>query len=192
MKTPRFPFALLVLSVCTLPARGARSQDMDVPVAIQVPVFLKVITFDRQLKARAGAEIVIGIAYQRGNRESVIAKDEAMQAFAAAVDGVAGLPVHVEPIDLDDELLGNAVKRLPLTFLYVTPLRATDIGAIAAVTRAARVTTLTGVPRYVSRGLAIGVGLRDGRPRILLNLEAARLEGADLAAELLKLATIVK
>jgi hypothetical protein len=54
------------------------------------------------------------------------------------------------------------------------------------------VVTLASVPAYVGAGLAIGVALRDGRPHILINLAASRLEGADLASELLKLATIVE
>jgi hypothetical protein len=51
---------------------------------------------------------------------------------------------------------------------------------------------MSGVPRHVASGLALGVGLRGGRPRILVHVEASRLEGADLSAELLKLAEIVK
>lgn len=189
---PRLSLALFVLAAGALAARRAGSQEMDVPVGIQVSVFLKVISFDRQLHLRAPTEVVLGIAFQSGNRASVIAKEEARQAIAAARDGVDGLPIRVETIDLDVERLGEALARHGLTHLYVTPLRATDIGAIAAATRAAQVTTLTGVPRYVSRGLAIGVELRDERPRILVNLNASRLEGANLSAELLKLATIVK
>jgi hypothetical protein len=54
------------------------------------------------------------------------------------------------------------------------------------------VVTLAGVPAYVAAGLALGVALRGERPHILINLAASRLEGADLAAELLKLATIVE
>lgn len=189
---PRLPLVLLALAAGALSPQRARAQDMDVPVDLQMSVFLKVISFDRQLHVRAPTEVVIGIAFQGGNRASSIARDEARRSIAAARDGVDGLPIRVESIDLDVERLGEALRRRALTHLYVTPLRAADIGAIAAATRAARVTTLTGVPRYVARGLAIGVELRAERPRILVNLEASRLEGAELAAELLKLATIVR
>ncbi len=189
---PRLPLALFVLATGAFSARRAGAQEMDVPVAIQMSVLLKVISFDRQLPLRAPKEVVLGIAFQSGNRASVIARDEVRQAIAAACDGVNGVPIRVEAIDLDGEPVAAALKRRALTHLYVTPLRAADIRALAAATRAARVTTLTGVPSYVARGLAIGVVLRGERPHILVNLDASRLEGADLAAELLKLATIVK
>lgn len=186
---------LLRLALLALPAVAttrAAAQDMDVPVGTQVSVLVKVIGFDRQLPARAPTELVIGIAFQSGSRTSRAAREEARQGFAAVRGGINGVPIRVESIDLDSERLDAALRRLDPTFLYVTPLRAADIDAIVAAARAARVTTMTGVARYVSRGLAIGVALHDGRPRILVNLEASRLEGADLASELLKLATIVK
>jgi hypothetical protein len=183
---------LLLLATSAYGATPLAAQDMDVPVATQVSVLVKVLGFDRQLPVRAPDEIVVGIAFQGGNRASRLAKDEAVQAFTAARDGINGVPLRVETVDLDTERLATALRRLQATALYVTPLRATDIGAIAAAARAERVTTMTGVARYVGRGLAIGVALHDARPRILINLEAARLEGAEFAAELLKLATIVR
>lgn len=184
--------SLVLLALLALPAARAVSQDMDVPVGTQMSVLVKVIGFDRQLPVRAPTELVIGIAFQSGSRASVLAKEEAQRSLAAVREGVHGVPIRVETIDLDGERLDAALRLLKPTFLYVTPLRAADIGAMVVTTRAARVTTMTGVARYVSRGLAIGVSLHNGRPRILVNLEAARLEGADLASELLKLATIVK
>lgn len=183
---------LLAAGALVAPIARVRAQEMDVPVSIQISIFLKVLTFDRALVGRAPAEVVVGIAFQRGSRASVLAKDEAVRALRAAPDGVAGVRVRIETVDLDVERLPEAIARRGLTHLYVTPLRATDVRTIAVVTRAAQVTTLSGVPAYVTQGLAIGVELRDGRPRILVNLRASRLEGADLAAELLKLATIVE
>lgn len=184
--------SLVLLALLALPAARAVAQEMDVPVGTQVSVLVKVIGFDRQLAVRAPTEIVIGIAFQGGSRASRVAKEEALRGFASARAGINGVPIRVETIDLDGERLETALRRLTPTFLYVTPLRAEDIDAMVVATRAARVTTMTGVARYVSRGLAIGVSLHDGRPRILVNLESARLEGADLASELLKLATIIK
>lgn len=183
---------MALMALVVLPATRAGAQDMDVPVGTQVSVLVKVIGFDRQLPVRAPAEIVIGIAFQGGSRTSRVAREEARRVFAAVRGGINGVPIRVESIDLDDERLDAALRRLAPTFLYVTPLRAADIDAIVVASRAARVTTMTGVARYVARGVAIGVALHDARPRILVNLEAARLEGADLASELLKLATIVK
>jgi hypothetical protein len=51
--------------------------------------------------------------------------------------------------------------------------------------------TLTGVAEYVRAGIAVGIGVRDDRPEILVNLAAARAAGADFSAQLLLLARVI-
>lgn len=178
-----------VVSAASPPARAFGSQEMDVPVDVQLPILLKVITFDRKLAMRAPREVVVGVAFQSGNRASVVAKDQAMRILRDAADGTRMRGVA---IDLDQGELHLVLAAQRITHLYVTPVRALDLRDVAAWARGAGVTTMSGVRRHLESGLALGVGLRGGRPRILVNIEASRLEGADLSAELLKLAEIVK
>lgn len=169
---------------------AARAQEMEVPVAVQLPLFLKVMSFDRQLRSRTAGTLVIAIVYQRGYRASAAAKDEAWRA-AVRVGEVAGMPVHLVAIDLDRDELAEALTRSQATLVYLAPVRGIDMKEFASVTRAAQVTTLTGVVRYVELGLAVGVRLRGDRPRIVVNLAASRSEGAELTAELLRLAEVL-
>jgi hypothetical protein len=165
------------------------AQEMEVPVAVQLPLFLKVMSFDRQLRSRAAGTLVIAIVYQSGYRASAETKDEAWLSVSG-VHEIGGMPVHVVVIDLDREELDAALTRSQVTLLYVAPMRGIDVKDFVHIARAAQVTTLTGVVRYVELGLAVGVRLRGDRPRIIVNLAASRLEGAELAAELLKLAEV--
>jgi hypothetical protein len=178
--------ALLCLGMST--AVGA--QEMDVPVAVQLPLLLKVMSFDRHLRARAAGTLVIAIAYQSGYRASADAKDEAWR-LASNTRQIDGMPVSVIAIDLDREELPAALARGQVVLLYVAPVRGIDIKDLVQVARAARVRTITGVVRYVESGLSVGVRLRGNRPRIVVNLASSRLEGAELAAELLKLAEVL-
>ncbi|MEO8335864.1 MAG: YfiR family protein [bacterium] len=188
--------ALLVrtLVMGALLAVGTRgtlwAQEMEVPVAMQLPLFLKVMSFDRQLHARTAGELVIAFAYQGGFRASVETKEQAWRS-TIGVHEFDGMPVTLVAIDLDKEGLAAALSRSKATLLYIAPMRGVDMKELMAVTRAARVTTLTGVVRYVELGCAVGVRLRGDRPRILVNLVAARLEGAEFAAELLSLAEVL-
>ena len=93
-------------------------------------------------------------------------------------------------VDLDRESLSDCLKIHAASLLYIAPLRAVDVAALTATASAAGVTTVSGVPQYVSEGVAVGVRLQRDRPRILINLQGARLQGADFAAELLKLADV--
>ena len=164
---------------------------MEVPAAIHVPLIVKVLSFDRQLRVRAGRALVVAVAYQGGNRASVTIKDDIVQLLDAERESIDGLTITAVAIDLDREELDAGLRARHPTVLYVTPLRGVDVTRIAAAARAARVTTVATVPRDVSRGLALGVGLLADRPRLLVNLTAARLEGADFSAELLKLAQVI-
>jgi hypothetical protein len=171
-------------------ASAAVAQEMEVPVAIQVPLFLKVMSFDRLLKSRAGDELIVMVAYQSGNHASLMAKDEVLRAMSAGSAAVDGITIRTIALDLDRESLADGLRDQRVALLYVTPLRAFDIGAVAAAARAAHATTITGVPRYVALGLAISVRLQGDRPKLLVNVQASRLEGAELSAELLKLAQV--
>jgi hypothetical protein len=178
-------------AVLTFGARTPlRAQEMEVPVAIQLPLFLKVISFDRQLRTRSAGALVIAFAYQGGFRASADAKEQAWRA-ASAVHEIGGIPVTLVAIDLDKEGLAVALNRSKATILYISPMRGVDVMELTAITRANQVTTLSGVVRYVELGCAVGVRLRGDRPRILVNLAAARLEGTEFPAELLRLAEVL-
>jgi hypothetical protein len=163
---------------------------MEVPVALQLPLFLKVLSFDRNLSARAGDTLVVGVAYQSGYRASGVVKDAIVRAGAGLRPAAGDLPFRIVAIDLDRESLATALSRLGVAILYVAPVRGVDMKAVAATTRAARVTTLTGVSHYVEQGLSVGLRLRGDRPQILVNLDASRLEGAEFGAEFLKLVQV--
>src|SRR5687767_1261167 len=177
--------AIGVAYVCT-PAL-AEAQDMDVPVQIQVALFLKVLTFDRNLVVSPSSEIVVGVVFQSKYRSSVAAKNIAMTALLETRNK---RKIRAIAIDLDRETLITALPRHRPSVLYVAPLRAIEIGDLATVARNANVTTLTGVTEYVALGLAISVRLQGERPKLVINAEAAKAEGADFSAELLKLAQI--
>ena len=168
--------------------------DMAVPIEVQHPLFLKILSYDRKLPARVGPEIVVGIVYQSRYRPSVAARDGLARVMeATSVRSVKDIPVRYVSIELSSpEALAKSIKENHLDVLYVCPLRAFEAEAVALQSRRAGITTLTGMPAYVEAGLAIGIDLRDGRPEILVNLPAAKAEGAEFSAKLLKLARIVK
>ncbi len=189
MPTPKF-IAVLCAGFLVL---GSGTRDMVAPMDVQYPLFLKILTFDRKLDRRAGKEIVIGIIYQERVRASWLAKDEFLDAMEnSPIKRIKDIPVRAVPIALDDggtieeELVGEAID-----VLYVTPLRAHDIRKITRLSQARRLLTLTGVPEYVDAGLSVGIGISGDTPEILVNLESAKKEGADLHASLLRLARLV-
>jgi hypothetical protein len=174
-------------------SRPASAQAMDLPIETQIPIFLKLLTFDRNLETRAGAELVVAILFQGGNRESLIVRRQAEAELKKAAQAFEGLIIRIVVIDVEAE--SDLARRLQddgVDAIYVSPLRAVDIREILKVTRAARVRSFSGVTRFVNQGVAMGVTMRGDLPQILVNLAAAREEGADYPAQVLKLARLVE
>ena len=188
---PRVSFltTILILSELTL----CQAQEIAVPVEVQVPLFLKILTYERNLEKRAGPEIVIGIIHQRKFRKSLVTRDQFISAVKKLpAPKIGNIPFSCVPIDLSDEVdLNKIISKEKIDLLYIAPLRATGLEPITAASRALQLTTLTGVPEYVESGLALGIGTRGGRPQILVNLSAAKAEGADFNSQLLKMARII-
>lgn len=186
-----FVLLLGVLLVPCVSVAVASAQDVPTPVALHPPLLAKILAYDRNFAERAGAEVVVGVLYQPRYRASFTV----MQAFLEAskvAQHVKGRPVRCIPIVLEEAAALQArLEAESIDALYITPLRAIDIDGIAAVSRTRRVLTFTGVPAYVEAGIAVGVGLTQNKPKILVNLPAARAEGAAFQAHLLKLAHVI-
>jgi hypothetical protein len=161
------------------------AQEVAVPVEVQVPLLLKILTFNRSL-TDAADPLVVGIVFQHRNRASAAIGEEVRGLLMAAPR-----PIRVVVIDLDETRdLRGTLLRESVRVVYVAPLQAVSVSTLTEATRGERVVSVTGVPRYVEQGLAVGIDLSDSRPRIVINLAASRAEGADFSAELLKLARL--
>jgi hypothetical protein len=180
------------LALSGLAATPAGAQDISVPIEVQVPLLLKILSFDRTLAAGSRDSLVVGVVFQSHYRVSAGVSDEVCRALAAAGrNTTAGRALRVVTIDLDQPgNLGAALLRERVRVLYVAPLRAVATSAVAAATRERQVISLTGVVQYVEEGLAVAVDAKGERPQIVINLAASRAEGAVFAGQLLKLARL--
>jgi hypothetical protein len=164
---------------------------MSVPIEVQLPLLLKILTFDRTLAASAQDSLVVGVVFQSHYRTSAGVADEVCRILAAGRNPNAARVLRVVTIDLDESgALDATLLREGVQVLYVTPLRAVATSAVAAATRERQVISLTGVIRYVEEGLAVGLDANGERPQIVINLAASKAEGAAFAGQLLKLARL--
>jgi hypothetical protein len=173
--------------------RPAAGEEVLVPPELQAALLVKVLSFDRNLRALAGKDLVLGILVQRGNRASRDAAEEVMAAVAGLGEPSAREPrLHAILVEVGSGQLGASLDALHVEVLYVTPLRALSIAEVTAATRARSVRTVTGVPTYVREGVSVGLAVRDDRPEILVNLAAARAEGSDFSSQFLNLARVIE
>lgn len=183
---------LAVVALTDVPRLPA--QELAISVDVHVPLLMKILNYDRSLPAKLHGQINVGLLYQGKYRTSANVADEVRAAIAQLPeDALSGYPVNLVAIDLDKtDDLGKALVEHQVQVLYVTPMRGADLAMVVQVSQVAQVLTVTGVPRYVEAGVAIGIDRKGERSQIVVNVAASRAEGADFSAQLLKLARVVK
>jgi len=189
---PLLASALLLRTALT-PAT-AMAEAMAVPAERQVTIIFKVLTYDRQLEARAGAELVVGIVHDPTDKDSATAADEIQTTlFKFAGKTVRSLPIKYFLIEYSKPADAEAfIKAKNINMLYVTPGLSKNLPEILKIAQTHHIPTVTGVPEYVRRGVSLGIGLRQDQPQILINLASSRAEGIEFDASLLRIATIVQ
>jgi len=187
----------LVISVSLLlPAAdtGPGATESLLPVGVQAPLIAKMLTYDRALPQRAGDTIHFAVVFQQDFPESRELALDLLRTFAhPAFANIGNLPVVFHKIMYEDsEQLRAELREHGVHIIYLAPLRAADPALLIRSARFAGAATVTPLRAYVREGAALGVILREGRPHLLVNMKAARLQGMDLSAQLLKLAEIIE
>ena len=165
---------------------------MDLPIETQWPLYDRILQFDRRFETRADDGIVVGVLYQGRFRPSTLARDELMQFASRTSLQLGGRDVRLVAIEVTTlrEVELELVER-GVDVVYFTPLRGAPLRELAGLSVEHRMVTLTGVREYMDSGVGIGLGLRGGRPEILVNLSSCQAQGVELSSELLKLVTFV-
>jgi hypothetical protein len=184
--------AAVVLGLAAAPAFAA--EETDVSPDVQVPIIMRILAYDRNLESRAGAEVTVGIVYAPADPQSVKEANAVSDAFYRyAGKTVKRLPIRYVLLEYTTpENLERSVATRGIDVLYVAPGNAQNLAGITRVSQARSITTTTGVPDYVRRGISVGVGRSQERAQILINLTSSRAEGCEFDASLLRIATVVK
>ncbi len=193
-RLPTAAIALLALSSgVARPAWAAEA--MPFPADVQITLLLKILTYDRSFQYKAKSGVTIGVIYAAGDPDSVRAKDEIVKTLQAVADRtIKNVPIRYVALEYKDAAtLEKAVRANGVNVFYVSPGNSSAVQALTKMSHTYSITTATGVPEYVQRGVAIGIGIKpDKKPDILINLPSSRSEGSDFDASLLRIATVVK
>ncbi|MEZ4388223.1 MAG: YfiR family protein [Candidatus Krumholzibacteriia bacterium] len=164
-----------------------------VPANDQIPIYLKLLSYDRTLWTPSPTHVRIALLHRRGDEPSRANLDAIRDALAGtaapAVNGVALETVPLAWTDADGlsrELAGNGCA-----VLYITAGFDAELPAIAAVARDHRLLTLAGDEGYVGRGVAVGVEQDGGWPRLTVDLRALAAAGHQIDARVLRLCRVV-
>ena len=88
---------LLFLSLTNM---AALNSD-EIPVAVKIPIFLKVLSFDRQLHIRSGNNLNMLIVFQGKYKQSQLERDEVEDVLAnLSINSIEGMPINYYYMDI--------------------------------------------------------------------------------------------
>ena len=168
--------------------------EESVPPSRQVVILMRALAYDGNLKSRAGDTVNIAILHKRGNAASEAMANSMTKAFSALESTqVSGLPIVVSRLTYTgEEALKKSITGAGIDFVYVCDGLEGDLEAIERSTRQMKVLSVGSLQQHVEKGLSIGVFQIEAKCTILLNLPASRLEGVSFAADLLRLAKVIR
>jgi hypothetical protein len=174
-------------------AFGAIAEPMPFPADVQVALLLKILTYDRSFQYKAKSGVSIGVVYVPGSPESVRVKDDISKTLGQlAGRTIKNLPIKFTVIEYTNPAaVDKALRAHGVNVIYVAPGNSDSLEQILKLSHTYGMTTATGVPDYVKRGVAIGIGVKQDKPQILINLPSSRSEGSEFDASLLRIAEVL-
>jgi hypothetical protein len=191
-KSPRLSSLIVAFLLPLLPA--STLARVSVPESRQIPIFLKILAYDRNLNQRVGERLNIGIIYSdRTNPESGDNLSNVIEALGQNQSTeIKGLPVTFTVLRFSTpEAFTQRLMEAGINIVYLTSGLRENLRDIVAVTRQLKVLSLAAEIVYLKSGVALGLHPIEGRLRIFINLKASREEGARFSANILKLCEIV-
>lgn len=181
---------LALLSLVAGVTNAGEVEEVNPDLAAQL--FLKILSYDRNLVTRAGGRLVLAIVYRPESPESERIRDGVQAAFQDRVGKfpIQGRSVAVTTVPFDAKLMTKRLQAVGATIIYATPGLDDQTGAVAAAAQLLRAPTLTGRRSLLEAGLAIAVVTNEDRPGIIVNLPVSKALGMDLDPNLLRLAEV--
>jgi hypothetical protein len=188
----RWLCSVLALAVAGLPVRGL-AEDVSVPIPLQMELLLKVASYDKNLKERAGERLRVAVLLRQEDADSGRSAAQALGVLSEAEE-VSGLPVdRVSTTYTSAPTLARIIREGKVAILYVTPgFEEGEIEAIARALDGVSVLSAGALAKYTPQGMVLGFDLAGGKPKLIVNLERAKRQRVELSSSVLKLVTVVE
>lgn len=177
-------------------ALGGTVRADELPPKQQALLAVRVLAYDRNLHKRVGARAAtVVVLFQEGNQTSESVSIDITGALEdiGVTSTVDGLALRVTALAYNGAAeLDAKLAALHPAALYVCPGLSDALPAITTTAHKRAFLTLTNTGQYIKGGLSVGLLHGEDRPLLIINLPAARAEGADLDAALLRLANVIR
>jgi hypothetical protein len=173
---------------------AAASSRADVPADRQATLMFRILAYDRTLPAHAKDSIRIALVFKEGDPASEAAARELGAALQVCAEKarIFGLPVKAVRLPYNSGRFETDLQAAAASVVYLCPGLEEVVAAIARVTQSGSALTFTGTEAYVRSSASIAMVVRGEKAALVVNLNNARAEGADLDSTMLKLAELIR
>ena len=154
------------------PAAPADTQYGHAPIDIQASLFIKLFVFNNDLAG--GDDLVIHVI----DAPELAAEMRKSVGQSIGTSRLAGVTE------------GDGLPETPPSVIYLG--RPELLDAVTAYTHDQKILSITGLPELVARGITLGVGTLNRKPRILFNVSASEKEGMNWNPVILKITDVIK
>jgi len=183
---------LLALAASLVTSR-ALAEEVSVPVSLQIDLLLKVASYDKNLRRRAGDRVLVAVLVNPKDADSGRVAAQALAALAEAseVDGLPVTPLSVEYTDAAS--LSRLADESHVAVLYVAPgFTPVELDGIAQAFDGKSVLSAGALAKYTERGTVLGFDLVGGKPKLLVHLARAKRQKVELSSAVLKLMRVIE
>jgi len=179
------------VAIVVFAVSGEVAAQPSVPVKLESAILARVLGADRSLPARVGRSLTIGLVFKAGAASS--ANLAAMEAYEAlGTQTIFDFAPQARARAYRDRAdLEAWIEREGIDALRVADGLSAEIAEIRLVCEARRLLCASPNLDHVKAGLAVGVALRDDKPRLVVDLRHARAAGLDLDPKVLELAEVL-
>jgi hypothetical protein len=105
---------------------------------------------------------------------------------------VAGIPLVVTELTYTKpDALPDLLKE-GLDLVYITDDLDADLAKILPLCADRKIRTLAGERAFLEKGAMLGFFAVDSKPKLVVNVDAAKAQGADFSADLFKVAEVIR
>lgn len=168
-------FVLWALSI--LAGSAGIADPMPVPVELQAALFKKIFDYDRTLQSQPQVRVLV--LYPTPAEEPQTSRD-LVAAFDQHGVSATALPANE---------LASRIEEAAVVYL----LPGVDPAFVEPLCLEKGILSVSGLPELAETGsVAIGIGSRDQKPKVLIHLRRVKAERHELAAGLLSLAEVIR
>lgn len=181
-----------LVAALLLIATPLAAEQVQIPARLQAALVAKVAAYDTRFALRANGQALVLIVVASGKAES--------ERFGEEIRAELGLQPKIGGVSHSEEIvrfssaadLAQLCKERHAALIYVAPALSQEVPQIAAALSGVDVLSVAALAGDVQQRLVLGFARESGRPKLLVNLEQARLQKVAFNPDLLRLVRVIQ